>query len=142
MARPPRNLGTPPCDPIDQLLFVMLHQTMARMPTVMGITMHPSPQTPPTAEGHLALCALAVMVFHDSFRKYTKYSPLHHAVTTEFAPNKRARVDVDTTINSSAASLNPAIGSDAFSTSHRAAVPAIRDECAKKAMHIARLAMN
>jgi hypothetical protein len=50
------------------------------------------------------------------------------AVTTEFAPNKRARVDVDTNLNSSAASLNSAIGSDAFSTSHRVTVPAVRDE--------------
>ncbi|KAF9357448.1 hypothetical protein BGX34_009366 [Mortierella sp. NVP85] len=40
------------------------------------------------------------------------------AVTTAFTPNKRARVDVDTNLNSSVANLNPAIGCGAFSTPH------------------------
>ncbi|KAK3821821.1 MAG: hypothetical protein J3Q66DRAFT_427707 [Benniella sp.] len=40
------------------------------------------------------------------------------SMATAFAPNKRARVDVDTNLNSLATSLNPAIGCGAFSTPH------------------------
>jgi len=40
------------------------------------------------------------------------------AETTASVPNKRARVDLDTNLNSSFASLNPAIGCGAFSTPH------------------------